>query len=100
MHIHYSFEREEDRTRAGRWLVLDFEMPIFFRPLRGLVIRSFDKENIRTMAAVKNYAEAHPEGATRVSITRFGRSTAVSRRFARTIDPSNLPDAMDTNPHR
>jgi hypothetical protein len=62
VHIHYSFEWETDRTRADRWLVLDFKMPLLLRPLRGLVVRSFDKENIRTMDAVKKYAEAHSEG--------------------------------------
>ena len=35
-------------------------MPIIARPLRGLIIRRFDQENQRTMAAVKAYAEAHP----------------------------------------
>jgi hypothetical protein len=34
-------------------------MPAIFRPLRRLIISSFDKENLRTMAAVKEYAEAH-----------------------------------------
>jgi hypothetical protein len=29
-------------------------------PLRRLIIRSFDEENVRSMAAVKKYAEAHP----------------------------------------
>jgi hypothetical protein len=31
---------------------------LVLRPLRGLIIRSFDQENLRTMAAVKTYAEA------------------------------------------
>jgi hypothetical protein len=34
-------------------------MPAIARPLRRLIISSFDKENLRTMAAVKKYAEAH-----------------------------------------
>jgi hypothetical protein len=62
VHIHYSFERENDGTRVNRWLVLDIKMPIVLRPLRSLIVRSFDKENVRTMAAVKAYAEAHPDG--------------------------------------
>ena len=37
-------------------------MPMLLRPLRGLIIKSFDDENVRTMAAVKSYAEAHPDG--------------------------------------
>jgi hypothetical protein len=37
-------------------------MPRLFRPLRRLIIKSFDDENVRTMAAVKRYAEAHPAG--------------------------------------
>jgi hypothetical protein len=35
-------------------------MPIALRPLRRLITSSFDKENVRTIAAVKAYAEAHP----------------------------------------
>jgi uncharacterized protein YndB with AHSA1/START domain len=62
VHIHYSFEAETEDTLVTRWLVLDFDMPVVFRPLRGVVTRSFDKENLRTMAAVKVYAEAHPNG--------------------------------------
>jgi hypothetical protein len=37
-------------------------MPMLFRPLRPLIIKSFDDENVRTMNAVKRYAEAHPDG--------------------------------------
>lgn len=59
VHIHYSFEPDDGGTRANRWLVLDFTMPILFRPLRPIVISSFDKENLRTMDAVKIYAESH-----------------------------------------
>lgn len=62
VHIHYSFEPENGGTRITRWLVLDITMPILFRPLRRLIIKSFDDENVRTMAAVKKYAEAHPDG--------------------------------------
>jgi hypothetical protein len=65
VHIHYSFERHDRGTQVTRWLVLDITMPILFRPLRRLIIRSFDDENVRTMAAVKNYAEAHPRHAAR-----------------------------------
>ena len=63
VHIHYSFEKNGDGTAVARWLVLDFTMPLVFRPLRPLIIASFDKENLRTMAAVKQYAEAHTGGA-------------------------------------
>lgn len=62
VHIHYSFEEVEGQTELGRWLVLDIEMPLFLRPLRIAIIRSFDRENMRTMAAVKQYAEAHRDG--------------------------------------
>jgi len=61
-HIHYSFEREEGGTQVTRWLLLDITMPTPLRPLRRLIIRPFDVENVRTMAAVKNYAEAHADG--------------------------------------
>jgi hypothetical protein len=37
-------------------------MPSLFRPLRRLILSSFDKENPRTMAAVKKYAETHSGG--------------------------------------
>ncbi|HEY0226747.1 MAG TPA: SRPBCC family protein [Mycobacterium sp.] len=57
VHIHYSLEAEDAGTRVTRWLVLDISIPILLYPLRGLIIRSFDKENIRTMQAVKKYAE-------------------------------------------
>ncbi len=62
VHIHYSFEQEPGGTQVTRWLVLDIAMTILFRPLRRLIIKSFDAENVRTMAAVKKYAEAHPDG--------------------------------------
>ena len=62
VHIHYSFEQQDGTTRVVRWLVLDIAMPFALRPLRRLITASFDKENIRTMAAVKTYAEAHPDG--------------------------------------
>jgi hypothetical protein len=61
VHIHYSFESEDDaQTQVTRWLVLDIAMPSVYRPLRRLITSSFDKENLRTMAAVKKYADAHP----------------------------------------
>lgn len=63
VHIHYSIEPENAGARVSRWLVLDIAMPAVTRPLRGLIIRGFDKENLRTMAAVKTYAEAHAGGA-------------------------------------
>lgn len=48
--------------RVCRWLVLDISMPSLFRPLRRLILSGFDKENLRTMAAVKKYAETHSGG--------------------------------------
>ena len=60
VHIHYSIEPENASTRVSRWLVLDIAMPVITRPLRRLITSSFDKENLRTMAALKTYAEAHP----------------------------------------
>jgi uncharacterized protein YndB with AHSA1/START domain len=62
VHIHYSFEAEKGGTHVRRWLVLDITLPVLFRPLRSLITASFDKENLRTIAAVKEYAEAHPDG--------------------------------------
>jgi hypothetical protein len=59
VHIHYSFGPENTGALITRWLVLDITMPVIARPLRGLIVRSFDRENLRTMAAVKTYAEAH-----------------------------------------
>jgi hypothetical protein len=57
--IHYSLEPADDGTRVARWLVIDIAMPAVFRPLRPLITASFDKENLRTMAALKEYARAH-----------------------------------------
>jgi hypothetical protein len=59
VHIHYSFEPEQAGTIVNRWLILDFSMPVAFRPLRPAITAKFDKENLRTMAAIKQYAEAH-----------------------------------------
>jgi hypothetical protein len=56
-HIHYSLEPQDDATKVTRWLVLDVRMPVVFRPLRPLITASFDKENVRTLAALKAYAE-------------------------------------------
>lgn len=61
VHIHYSFESPDGSTQVNRWLILDVAMPGVFRPLRRLITDRFDKENVRTMAAVKEYAEAHPD---------------------------------------
>ena len=65
VHIHYSFERPGPVPRGSvvRWLVLDIRLPIALRPLRPLITARFDKENRRTMAAVKQYAEAHADDA-------------------------------------
>jgi hypothetical protein len=63
VHIHYSFELENASTLITRWLVLDIAMPAIVRPLRPLIVRSFDSENLRTMAAVKTYAEARVHDA-------------------------------------
>jgi hypothetical protein len=63
VHIHYSIEPGSAATTVTRWLVLDISMPAAFRPFRGLIVSSFDKENLRTMAAVKKYAEAHANAA-------------------------------------
>ena len=60
MHIHYSFEKEGAATLVTRWLVLDLTMPVIFRPLRPAIISRFDEENVRTLSALKQYAEAHP----------------------------------------
>jgi hypothetical protein len=57
VHVHYAFEPEDGGTRVERWLVLDIAIPLPLRPLRGAIISRFNKENLRTMAAVKQYAE-------------------------------------------
>ena len=56
--IHYSLEADGAGTVVTRWLVLDVAMPVVFRPLRPLITAAFDKENVRTMAALKRHAEA------------------------------------------
>jgi hypothetical protein len=58
-HIHYSIEVAGAATRVTRWLVLDIDMPAVLRPLRRLITSGFDKENVRTMAALGAYAPAH-----------------------------------------
>jgi hypothetical protein len=59
VHIHYSIEVIGAATRVSRWLLLDIDMPAVVRPLRRLITSSFDKENVRTMAALGAYASAH-----------------------------------------
>lgn len=56
--IHYSIEPEDDGSAVSRWLVLDIAMPAPYRPLRPLITARFDRENNRTMTALKRYAEA------------------------------------------
>ena len=51
------FEPDDGGTQVIRWLVLDVTMPALVRPFRRLITRAFDNENVRTMAAVKQYAE-------------------------------------------
>jgi hypothetical protein len=60
VHIHYSVEPADGNTLVSRWLVLDVSMPLILRPLRRAITSAFDKENVRTMSALKGYAEAHP----------------------------------------
>jgi uncharacterized protein YndB with AHSA1/START domain len=60
VHIHYSLEQDGEGTQLSRWLVLDFTMPPLLRPLRRAVTTRFDEENVRTLAALKQYAEAQP----------------------------------------
>ena len=69
VHIHYSLEPGGAGTRVSRWLVLDIGMPRVLRPLRRLVTTFFDKENLRTMAAVAEYAEAHGRMSVHASST-------------------------------
>jgi hypothetical protein len=40
-------------------------MPAVLRPLLQLITASFDKENVRTMAALQQYAEANSAGPRR-----------------------------------
>jgi uncharacterized protein YndB with AHSA1/START domain len=60
--IHYSLEAHDSITGVTRWLILDITMPAITRPLRRLITASFDRENLRTMAALKHHAEAQPSG--------------------------------------
>jgi hypothetical protein len=63
VNIHYSLEVHDNATLVTRWLLLDVKMPIVLRPLRPAVVWSFDKENARTLAALKAYAEGKPGAA-------------------------------------
>ncbi|WP_300607782.1 SRPBCC family protein [Trebonia sp.] len=60
VHIHYSLEPGDGATatQVSRWLVLDITLPVVFRPLRPVITARFDKENLRTIAALKAYAES------------------------------------------
>jgi len=63
VHIHYSLEPAGTGTVVNRWLVLDIAIPVVFRPLKRAITARFDQENVRTMAALKEYAEAHADDA-------------------------------------
>jgi hypothetical protein len=63
-HIHYSFESAGTETRVTRWLLLSIAMPLVLRPLRPPIISAFDNENVRTMAALADYTEAHADELT------------------------------------
>jgi hypothetical protein len=54
---------DDGRTAVTRWLVLDVSMPLIVRPLRRAITGSFDRENVRTMAALKSHAEASSDPA-------------------------------------
>jgi hypothetical protein len=58
VNIHYSLEEVDGETQITRWLVLDVKMPFALRPLRRVITASFDKENLRTLAALKQFAES------------------------------------------
>jgi hypothetical protein len=49
VHIHYSFEQDGAGTQVTRWLVVDITMPMLFRSLRRLIIKSFDARPDATM---------------------------------------------------
>jgi uncharacterized protein YndB with AHSA1/START domain len=57
VHIHYSFEAVASGTELSRWLILDIAMPTVLRPLRRAIVSRFDSENVRTIGAVKVFAE-------------------------------------------
>jgi hypothetical protein len=67
VHIHYTFEPDHGGTQVARWHIMDIRMPLLFRPLRRAIIAAFDKEIVRMMAAIKAYAEAHPDNASSAS---------------------------------
>jgi hypothetical protein len=54
-----SLEPEDTSTVVTWWLVLDISIPAAFRSLRRVITARFDKENLRTVAAVREYAEVH-----------------------------------------
>lgn len=90
VHVHYSFEPENASTRVTRWQILDISMPAITRPLRRLILSSFDKEILRTMAAVKKYAEAHTGDAAATEHGEAGNS-ATSRRSQWEASHRGLP---------
>jgi hypothetical protein len=43
---------------SSYWHKPDITMPVVVRPLRPLIAARFDQENVRTLAALRQYAEA------------------------------------------
>ena len=57
---------------ARRWLGLDAALRIVLRPLGGLISSNFDKDNLRSIALVKEYPRhtmvAHAQPPALVSV--------------------------------
>ena len=58
VHIHSPSSGRTAKTSVSRWLVLDIAMPTTVRPLRKQITPGLTRDNVRTMAAVKDYAES------------------------------------------
>ena len=55
VHIHYSFAEKDGGTLVQRWLLLEIRLPLVLLPVKGVIVRRFDAENVRTMDAVARH---------------------------------------------
>ena len=68
----------------SRWLVLDIAMPNVLRPFRRLILSSFDKENLRTMDAIKKVRRRAPRRCPRqLSQSKHQNERTLPRRSPR-----------------
>jgi hypothetical protein len=61
VYIRYMFTLVEHGTFVNRQLDLRIHIPGLLKVAEPLILLAFRKENVRTLAALKRFVEAHPQ---------------------------------------